>query len=214
MPDDRRRVDGSVWRATRRAVFASTGRCATRASVCNGFASASMRASVSSSGGGSTKGCGPFESRGLDARRVQRKYLADPMDGGHARGRCRLALQKRCGINKRGSALVRDVNAGADRIAEPGDLLTRNDANDLPGDLPAELRLARYDLLHQDAATDRILAGKFPLGQRLVDERDGRCAGPVVVAQRSSRKQFDAQGVEVRRADDLEERRAAIGDGP
>ena len=82
--------------------------------------------------------------------------------------------------------LVRDVHAGADLIAEPGDLLTRNDADDFPGDLLAELSLARYDFSHQDAATDRVLIGKLPLGQRLVDERDRRCARLVVVAQHTS----------------------------
>ena len=107
--------------------------------------------------------------------------------------------------------LVRDVHAGADLIAEPGDLLTRNDADDFPGDLLAELGLARHDFSHEDAATDRVLIGKLPLGQRLVDERDGRCARHVVVAQHASCKQLDAQCVEVRRADDLEERRPAIG---
>jgi hypothetical protein len=82
--------------------------------------------------------------------------------------------------------LVRDVHAGADVIAEPGDLLTRNHADDFPGDLMAELGLARHDFLHQDAATDRVLIGKLSLGQRLVDEHDRRRAGLVVGAQHTS----------------------------
>jgi hypothetical protein len=42
----------------------STGSCATSASVCNGFATGSMRVSVSSSGGGITTRCGPIRVSG------------------------------------------------------------------------------------------------------------------------------------------------------
>ena len=62
--------------------------------------------------------------------------------------------------------------AAADRVIQAVHLFVGDDANDFPRYLVTELLRTRDDFFDEYVPADRVLACKFPLGQRLIDHRN------------------------------------------
>src|SRR5262249_41509405 len=75
----------------------------------------------------------------------------------------------------------------------------------------SQLSFARYDLLHQDALTDRVLILEVETLHRFIDHGHGRSAFCVVLTEGPALPQGHSEGPEIRRADHFEKAPAAVG---
>ncbi len=101
--------------------------------------------------------------------------------------------------------LVRDVDTGAAIVCRAAYLLVTNHADDFPGHVRPELRLAGDDLLNEQTLTDRIFLVEVALRQTLVHHQRARRVPRVAIGQRPSLLHLDAERREIRRTDHLEE---------
>src|ERR1035441_3853770 len=111
-----------------------------------------------------------------------------------------------------GTLLVRHIHPRiVPLVVDVGYFLVRHYTNHFPGDFRSQLGLAGDDLLHQDVLADVVFVLVIEPHHGLVDDRHGRRALTVVVAERPALAQFHAQRTEIRRTDHFEEAGAPVG---
>ena len=136
-------------------------------------------------------------------RATREAIVVDSVD---ARFDREIALLRRLGLTLR---YVVETHTHADHVTAAGRLREATGALAATpfgcGIPPADVQLA-----HGDVPANGIGAAKLALRQRVVDHRDARRSGAVGVAQHAPCIDPDAEHVEVRGADDFEERGAPI----